>query len=633
MPPSSSAVVDHIRRLAAVQTATVAAGRHAWSQVARGRIAESWAEHVDQLAALVTAAQRRAATLGASYTAAALAEQGEWVAPDAFVDTDQLAGWAPDGRTLQGLLRSPAVTANTMLGQGASPVQALATAGQGLSMILTTVVADTSRQAAMVDIAGRDQVGYLRMASPGCCARCAILTGRFYRWNQGFLRHPRCGCVHVPSTSRSVHAAQAEGFVTDPYEYFRSLPEKEQDRIFTAAGARAVREGADLSRVVNARRGMSTNGVFTTEGMGRRGFARQQLGPRQRRLTPEGLARMHPNRDDYLRALRQHGYLHPGGQDPLGSIKGAFYEGYGELGRGGTRVAARRAVEEARATGVRTESRYTMTAAERRVYDAQLQWKAVLAGRNPLGRGPLTPEIRAAVEGNYRRRLANAGQVFTGGEDAVQQAEKIVVRAGGGSGSGTRPPRLTSGAMDGDDREQVADAIMQAARDAEPSISAGVRAVAAEVDGTIERFGSRFKSRESVLEKLERFAKPESPRYRLERFNDALRYTVVIDDSTYWKAAQSAVASLRARGYETTAAGGWRRRGYRGLNVTVRDADGFLFEVQFHTPASLRAAESSHELYERLRRLPRTDPEWRRIQREVDAVFGSVGIPPDVPLI
>jgi hypothetical protein len=248
-----------------------------------------------------------------------------------------------------------------------------------------------------------------------------------------------------------VHAAQAEGFVTDPYEYFRSLPEKEQDRIFTAAGARAVREGADLSRVVNARRGMSTNGVFTTEGMGRRGFARQELGPRQRRLTPEGLARMYPNRDDYLRALRQHGYLHPGGQDPLGSIKGAFYEGYGELGRGGTRVAARRAVEEARATGVRTGSRYTMTAAERRVYDAQLQWKAVLAGRNPLGRGPLTPQIRAAVEGNYRRQLANAGQVFTRDEDAVQQAEKIVVRVGGAGGGAGAPPKAPPNLPSDDD--------------------------------------------------------------------------------------------------------------------------------------------------------------------------------------
>jgi len=40
-----------------------------------------------------------------------------------------------------------------------------------------------------------------------------------------------------------------------PDDYFQSLSKAEQDRVFTKAGAEAVRNGADPAKVVNARRG------------------------------------------------------------------------------------------------------------------------------------------------------------------------------------------------------------------------------------------------------------------------------------------------------------------------------------------------------------------------------------------
>ena len=43
-----------------------------------------------------------------------------------------------------------------------------------------------------------------------------------------------------------------------------------------------------------------------------------------------------------------------------------------------------------------------MTEAERRAFDAKQNWNAVRAGRNPYGRGKLTPELAAAVENDYR---------------------------------------------------------------------------------------------------------------------------------------------------------------------------------------------------------------------------------------
>ncbi|MFB4414252.1 hypothetical protein, partial [Pantoea sp. ANP04] len=119
------------------------------------------------------------------------------------------------------------------------------------------------------------------------------------------------------------------------------------------------------------------------------------------------------SRADTLKALERNGYILPGGQDPLGSIIGQR-EGYGALGRGGTRVGAREAVLEARRTGERKPNdRYTMTEAERRLFDAQLRWDAVREGRNPhSSKKPLTPEIAAKVEKDFRRWLSTGGQVF-----------------------------------------------------------------------------------------------------------------------------------------------------------------------------------------------------------------------------
>jgi hypothetical protein len=75
--------------------------------------------------------------------------------------------------------------------------------------------------------------------------------------------------------------------------------------------AAALRESADFSQVVNARRGSSgLRGLTTTEGMSRRGFARSRLGAGRQRLTPDGILRLAgDDRELAIRLLREHGYL------------------------------------------------------------------------------------------------------------------------------------------------------------------------------------------------------------------------------------------------------------------------------------------------------------------------------------
>jgi hypothetical protein len=208
--------------------------------------------------------------------------------------------------------------------------------------------------------------------------------------------------VHVQTTARA--AAETEGLVHDPYEYFKSLSPEDQDRNYTKAGAQAIRDGGDIFQVVNSRRGVKPGGLITSEGTSKRGnFGRN--GPR---LTPEAIYGKGLSREATLAELERFGYILPGGQNPTGVLRGQA-EGFGQLGRGGTRVGAREAILRARETGVRDPNvRATMTAAERRVFDAQANWDAVRSGRNPFTNAKnakVTPDVAARVEREYRKHI------------------------------------------------------------------------------------------------------------------------------------------------------------------------------------------------------------------------------------
>lgn len=234
-----------------------------------------------------------------------LAEQRIDAPPAAHIVVPALIGVASDGRALGTLLRQ-------------------ADTDYQFDRIVSTQLADVARSAAGTSIAVRPDVGgYVRMANPGACSRCAILAGRKYRWNDGFERHPNCLCEHVPVGD--VESKQAEGLIVDPEEYFESLEPAEQDRIFTKAGAQAIRDGADISRVVNARRGMSTAQVNAggwvpkgrlarTEFGGQQVYVTSEAGTRRGvnrkvRLMPESIYEVARTRDEAIRLLTVHGYI------------------------------------------------------------------------------------------------------------------------------------------------------------------------------------------------------------------------------------------------------------------------------------------------------------------------------------
>lgn len=201
--------------------------------------------------------------------------------------------------------------------------EALAATGRWVEMVAATMVIDAARAAESAATAAHTEVpGFVRMLNPPSCSRCVVQAGRFFRWNAGFERHPLCDCRHIPASE-----AIAGDLTINPTAYFNSLSRGDQDRIFTAAGAQAIRDGADIAQVVNARKGMQRAQVYghdvlvTREGVTRRGRygrtrgeleksrGRRYQASRQVRLMPESIYEIAEDRDDVIRLLRLHGFI------------------------------------------------------------------------------------------------------------------------------------------------------------------------------------------------------------------------------------------------------------------------------------------------------------------------------------
>lgn len=238
----------------------------------------------------VTGWQLRAASAVNPYLGQTLGVPGDTVRPEGF------AGTASDGRGLRGLLARPAMRAIWHLSRGIPMNRAMASATGLLRLIVLTQVEDAGRTAALVGVEARG-VLYTRVVQLPACSRCIILSGTTYSASEGFARHPHCDCAVMPLREGEFNA------VPSGRELFDRMGVAEQNRRFGEAGADAIRAGASLSSVVNARRGMSRAGdePVTRDGV-RRG--------RPPRLMPEAIfKRANGDRQVAIALLRQHGYL------------------------------------------------------------------------------------------------------------------------------------------------------------------------------------------------------------------------------------------------------------------------------------------------------------------------------------
>ncbi|MEV8395594.1 MULTISPECIES: VG15 protein [Bacillati] len=309
-----------------------------WRKVDPRRIQASWKAIAAQMTALLISAQQASAEGAQAYVAAVVGELGGTSRPEGTLTPAAFAGWAADGRSLSSLLELPPITALTEIAAGAPEDLALQRSRSQLMRIMSTEVADAGRSAVGASItANRTCTGYVRVVSGGACSRCIVLAGQIYGSWTAFKRHPHCMCVHEPTIRGR------KGATVNPDQYFRELSRAEQDRRFGRAGAQALRDGGDISAIVNARRrgavytadAYGRRVLATREGTTRRGsfyrqerdrtsartgirFARDRTEARSGlprfelrtpRLMPEEIYRLAENRAEAIAMLRRFGYI------------------------------------------------------------------------------------------------------------------------------------------------------------------------------------------------------------------------------------------------------------------------------------------------------------------------------------
>lgn len=312
----------------------------------------NWSQQFDRIKLLMGAvigeAQEQVARRAQRYADDLMRELRIEAPAEGQINPAGFGGWNGDGRTVEQALGAVVAHAGQRYSEAKATIppaefdiqaelrEALAAGRRRAALIVSTSLADTARAAASTSMAARPALtGYIRMLTPPSCSRCIVLAGRFYKWNEGFERHPQCDCLHIPEA-----VANQSGALANPGDFFDSLSEAEQDKAFGKAGAQAIRDGASISQVVNARSGVRIAQDFggqkvkvTTTGTTKRayfggGYAARKhgdtdwfdqfgyvkAGGRYRntaalRLMPETIYQLASDRDEAVRLLKRYGFI------------------------------------------------------------------------------------------------------------------------------------------------------------------------------------------------------------------------------------------------------------------------------------------------------------------------------------
>lgn len=179
------------------------------------------------------------------------------IVPEAFTNV------MGDGREIAPAFYGAVTNTKKAIGAGMAPGRAFEVGANFIALIAQSAISDLGRAADLSLMSAKTYTHYVRVVGGSACSRCAILAG-ISSAEDAFERHVHCMCTAAPITETSGARTQdttydksgiPSGLFDNGENYFDSLTAAEQDRIFTNAGAEAIRNGADLQTVVNARRG------------------------------------------------------------------------------------------------------------------------------------------------------------------------------------------------------------------------------------------------------------------------------------------------------------------------------------------------------------------------------------------
>lgn len=138
----------------------------------------------------------------------------------------------------------------------------------------------------------------------------------------------------------------------------------------------------------------------------------------------------------------------------------------------------------------------------------------------------------------------------------------------------------------------------------------------------------RVKSKDSYLRKIRSNFSPDGNTYEIK---DILRYTFIAGPNDLVDKTFLAIDELEKMGYTTIEIkNSWNdeQNPYKGINTVVKAPNGQKFEIQYHTPESVKLKDGSlHAIYEKARLLDPKSEEFLRLTDEMFKLSSVLTVP------
>lgn len=181
----------------------------------------------------------------------------------------------------------------------------------------------------------------------------------------------------------------------------------------------------------------------------------------------------------------------------------------------------------------------------------------------------------------------------------------------------------------------LADDIFGKASKKEPKISIDVKNAARVSGSKMYGLEHRLKTKESIQRKIETdsLEKEISSDKAANDLKDAVRYTTITNDNQFVSSYNKFKRSMEARGYEEVRCKNYfdlYKQGkvkHKSVQSVFQDRDGYLFEVQFQTPASQRAKDLKVPIYEERRKPGLSESRQKELEKQMVDLAENVPYP------
>lgn len=212
----------------------------------------------------------------------------------------------------------------------------------------------------------------------------------------------------------------------------------------------------------------------------------------------------------------------------------------------------------------------------------------------------------------YRVGLTGLERLDDGGQPCGQSYIAPGLECHAGQGQKSQQRAGQGKAAIASKAKSMARNIAGAARGMEPAVTRTLSSVAESAGGQMVGLRNKLKTEESLSRKIATKAELANIPPEQVRITDALRYTMQLGEDVYTDSIRKTVQELEAKGVKMVELeNNWDKGdAYNGVNALF-EQNGTIFELQFHTPASIEAKAKIHPYYEEFRQLD-TSPQRKK---------------------